>query len=217
MLEIQAGQTLLFTGDSITDCGRAYPLGEGSAIGDGYVCQVDALLRARYPQTHVRVLNTGINGHRVTDLRDRWQSDILDHAPDWLSVMIGINDVWRHFDTPDDPAPVSPELFETTYRALLKRIPEKTTTLLATPFFIQADPADPMRVMMDAYGAIVKNLAREFRTHCIDTQAAFDAYLNHQPAETLAEDRVHPNPTGHSILAKAFLDSMGFEWKHKCA
>lgn len=217
MLEIQAGQTLLFTGDSITDCGRARPLGEGSALGEGYVSQVDILLRAHYPQTPVRVLNTGISGHRVTDLSNRWQSDILDHAPDWLAVMIGINDVWRQFDTPDDPASVTPGKFESTYRSLLKRIPKQATTLLATPFFIEADPAYPMRVMMNAYGTIVKNLAHEFGTRCVDTQAAFDAYLKHQPAQTLAEDRVHPNPIGHSILAKAFLDTLGFEWEHKAA
>lgn len=217
MLEIQAGQTLLFTGDSITDCGRARPLGEGSTLGEGYVSQIDALLRAHYPQIPVRVLNTGIGGHRVTDLRDRWQSDILDHTPNWLAVMIGINDVWRQFDTPDDSTPVTPEKFVSTYRTLLERIPKQTTTLLATPFFIETDPADPMRAMMDTYGTIVKNLAREFGTRCVNTQAAFDAYLKHQPAQTLAEDRVHPNLIGHSILAKAFLDTLGFEWKHETA
>lgn len=213
MLKIQAGQVLLFTGDSITDCGRQFPLGEGDSLGDGYVSVVDALLRARYPQNPIRVLNTGINGHRVTDLRERWQKDIFDHKPDWLSIMIGINDVWRQFDTPDDPAPVSPKRFEKTYRELLQEtITQIPNLVLMTPFFIEDDPADPMREMMDSYGNIVKDLAHEFKTHFVDTQAAFNAYLKHHPADTLAEDRVHPNLTGHSILAKGFLDSIGFHW-----
>ena len=214
MLKIQAGQTLLFTGDSITDCGRTYPLGAGSGLGDGYVALVESLLAAQYPQTPVRILNTGISGNRVTDLQERWQCDILEHQPDWLAIMIGINDVWRQFDTPDDPAPVTPQIFEATYRALLQRIPPTTQTLLATPFLIEADPTDPMRQQMAHYGRIVKSLAGEFDLPCIDTQAAFNAYLQHRPAQSLAEDRVHPNQTGHTILAKAFLDSLGFEWNH---
>lgn len=214
MLKIQAGQTLLFTGDSITDCGRTYPLGAGSGLGDGYVALVQSLLAAQHPQTPVRILNTGISGNRVTDLQERWQNDILEHQPDWLAIMIGINDVWRQFDTPDDPAPVTPEIFEATYRALLQRIPPTTQTHLATPFLIEADPTDPMRQQMAHYGRIVKSLAGEFDLPCIDTQAAFNAYLQHRPAQSLAEDRVHPNQTGHTILAKAFLDSLGFEWNH---
>lgn len=215
MLEIQAGQTLLFTGDSITDCGRTYPLGAGAGLGGGYVALVESLLAAQHPQTPVRVLNTGISGNRVTDLQERWQSDVLEHQPDWLAIMIGINDVWRQFDTPDDPAPVTPEIFEATYRALLQSIPPTTQILLATPFLIEADPTDPMRQQMDYYGSIVKILAGEFDLPCIDTQAAFNAYLQHRPAQSLAEDRVHPNQTGHTILAKAFLDSLGFEWNHR--
>lgn len=205
---------LLFTGDSITDCGRARPLGDDSALGEGYVSQIDGLLRAHYPQTPIRILNTGINGNRVTDLQERWQSDILKHQPDWLAIMIGINDVWRQFDTPDDPAPVTSEIFKATYRALLQSIPPTTQTLLATPFLIEADPTDPMRQQMDHYGRIVKSLAGKFDLPFIDTQAAFNAYLQHRPARSLAEDRVHPNQTGHTILAKAFLDSLGFEWNH---
>jgi lysophospholipase L1-like esterase len=176
---------------------------------------VESLLAAQHPQTPVRILNTGISGNRVTDLQARWQSDVLEHQPDWLAIMIGINDVWRQFDTPDDPAPVTPEIFEATYRALLQSIPPTTQILLATPFLIEADPTDPMRQQMDYYGSIVKTLAGEFDLPCIDTQAAFNAYLQHRPAQSLAEDRVHPNQTGHTILAKAFLDSLGFEWNHR--
>ena len=212
MLKIEAGQTFLLTGDSITDCGRSYPVGEGAGLGDGYVSLIDSLLRARYPENPVRVLNTGISGNRVTDLHDRWQSDVLKYAPDWLCVMIGINDVWRQFDSPNDSAPVTPQIFENTYRALLQNMSHTTKILLATPFFIEPDPAEPMRARMDAYGAIVKKIAAEFDALLVDTQAAFNAYLNQQPPGTLAEDRVHPNQTGHFILAKAILDSIGFHW-----
>lgn len=206
-------QTLLFTGDSITDCGRARPIGSTheNGLGDGYVALIDATLAATRPQSFIRVLNSGISGNRVTDLEERWQTDVLNHTPDCLSIMIGINDVWRHFDTPNDPAPVTPEIFKSTYRELLKSIPENITTLLATPFLIEADSNDSMLKMMDHYGTIVKDLANEFETHFVDTQAAFNEYLRHRSAQTLAEDRVHPNLIGHQILANAFLSHLDSE------
>lgn len=213
MLKLSQGQTLLFTGDSITDCGRALPLGTRGELGDGYVSQVDALLAAFHPHTPLNVLNTGISGNRVTDLQARWKKDILEHQPDCLVIMIGINDVWRQFDTPDDPNPVTPERFESTYRELLEQSSAHIPRfILMTPFLIEANPADPMRRMMNQYGSIVKKLALECHTQSVDTQAAFDAYLRHQSAQSLSEDRVHPNPTGHLILAKAFLDSIDFNW-----
>ena len=62
--------------------------------------QAAALLAAHRPEITLRIINTGSSGNRVTDLADRWEEDVLNFQPDWVSVMIGINDVWRHFDRP---------------------------------------------------------------------------------------------------------------------
>ena len=53
---------LVMIGDSITDVGRARPVGEGradDALGRGYVMMVDALLGAVYPERLIRVINMG--------------------------------------------------------------------------------------------------------------------------------------------------------------
>lgn len=81
-----------------------------------------------------------------------------------------------------------------------------------TPFFIEPRKQDAMRATMDKYGAVVKKLARRHGTVCVDTQAAFDRVLKHLPSAALAWDRVHPNTTGHLVLARAFLDGVGFSW-----
>lgn len=47
----------------------------------------------------------------------------------------------------------------------------------------------------------------------VDTQAAFDRVLKQYYPGTLAWDRVHPSSIGHMVLAKAFLDVLGFQWK----
>jgi len=211
-IPFKPNQRLLFIGDSITDCERKRPIGERSwsGLGKGYVNYVDSILAASMPKTPVVVLNTGSSGNRVTDLASRWQTDVLDLKPNWLSVMIGINDVWRQFDSGMGRDQVDPEQFELVYRELLeKSLPQLDGLVLMTPYYLESNRQDPMRAKMDIYGTITKRLAAEFDAIFVDTQAAFDHYLEHHPTQCLCGDRVHPNEVGHMILARAFLGAVG--------
>ncbi|MCY3024519.1 MAG: SGNH/GDSL hydrolase family protein [Planctomycetota bacterium] len=203
-------------GDSITDCGRAQPVGEGlfDATGKGYVAFTDALLCARYPELGIRVINVGTSGNTVRDLKQRWDRDVTALHPDWLSVMIGINDVWRQFDLPrQNDIHVGLEEYESTLDELCAAArPQLQGLVLLTPYFIEPNRRDLMRARMDSYGAAVKRLAKKHRAVFVDTQAAFDRVLKHLHPMALAWDRVHPNQTGHMIVARAFLDALGFEW-----
>ncbi len=213
---ITAHSRLVIIGDSVTDCGRLRPVGEGpgEALGSGYVAQVDAQLRVFHPETPVRVVNQGIGGDTVRDLDRRWADDVLAQRPDWLAVMIGINDVWRHFDPERTHDAVPPEEFERTYDRLLARAaPGLRGLVLLAPFFVEPDRAEPMRVRMDAYGLIVRRLAASHRAIFVDSQAAFDRVLTRETPLALAPDRVHPSPIGHLVLAREFLCGVGFEWR----
>ena len=207
---------LVMIGDSITDAGRAQPAGEGlgGALGSGYVSLVDALLGTAYPDYGIRVVNMGTSGHTVRDLEKRWQTDVLDKNADWLSVMIGINDVWRQFDSPLRPEThVLPDEYEQTLDALLTQTrPIVQNIVLMTPFYIEPNHADAMRARMDEYGAIVRRLSEKHGTLFVDTQAAFDAVLTAVYPATLAWDRVHPSQTGHMVLARSFLKAVEFTW-----
>ncbi len=213
---LKPNSKLVMIGDSITDASRAQPVGEGlfDALGRGYVSLIDALLGTVYPDLGVRVINMGTSGHTVRDLERRWQTDVLDLKPDWLSVMIGTNDVWRQFDSPRQPeAHVLPDKYAQTLDALITRtLPTVPHIVLMTPFYLEPNRADPMRRRMDEYGAIVKQIAEKHHTHFVDTQAAFDQVLTTYYPATLAWDRVHPNQTGHMVLARAFLDVVEFQW-----
>lgn len=215
-LKIANGSKWVLIGDSITDCGRTQPVGEGlfGALGTGYVSMVDALIGATYPDAHLRLVNMGTSGNTVRDLKARWQKDVLDQNPDWLSIMIGINDVWRQFDSPRQQEwHVGLEEYEATYEELIDSVKGKVKGLiLATPFYIESRQEDAMRKRMDEYGAIVKRLAAKHNAILVDTQAAFDRVLAHTYAAHLAWDRVHPTQTGVAVIARAFLDSIGFEW-----
>ncbi|PZR90398.1 MAG: GDSL family lipase [Hyphomicrobiales bacterium] len=215
-MKIHSNSTLLMIGDSITDCGRARPIAEAVSwdLGNGYVALIHALLGATCPGQNIRIRNTGISGNTVRDLAARWQSDVLDLKPDWLSIMIGINDVWRQFDAPlqiewhvplDEYASILEHLVRTT-RPHLKGL------VLMTPYFIELNQADPMRAMMDRYSEVVRQLAGQYQAILVDTQAAFECILTAVHPMALASDRVHPNLAGHMVLARAFLQALEHAW-----
>ena len=133
-------QKLLFIGDSITDCGRrgnADGTGPHAPYGNGYVHLVRAFLLARYGELGLEIVNRGISGNTVRDLDRRWEQDVIAEQPDWLSVKIGINDVWRLIaNRMDDHVPL--EEYEATLRRLLDRTKAATKArlILMEPYVI---------------------------------------------------------------------------------
>ncbi|MGA2016038.1 MAG: SGNH/GDSL hydrolase family protein [Opitutaceae bacterium] len=211
-MKIAPGARLLFIGDSVTDCGRLRPVGAGSraALGDGYVAAVDASLAPLHPARPVRVANMGVSGDTVRDIASRWDGDVLALRPEWLAMMVGINDVWRQFDGADSAAAVMPGEFRRTYEGLILRAPPRLAGLvLMTPFYVQHLLSDPMRRRTDEYGAIVRELASRHGALLVDTQAAVDRALAREDFRSIAADRVHPTQAGHGIIARAFLRAIG--------
>jgi lysophospholipase L1-like esterase len=153
----------------------------------------------------------GNSGNTVRELKQRWDTDVLALQPNWVSIMIGINDVWRQFDLPLQPeCHVYPEEYAATLEELVVRTkPQVKGLVLMTPYYIECNTADAMRAQMDQYGAMVKKIAEKHSVLLVDTQAAFSAVLKEYHSAAFAWDRVHPNMAGHMILAKAFLQAVG--------
>jgi len=209
----EKNDTVVFIGDSISDYDRKRPVGEGlfNGWGTSYVANVGALLGCMYPEVGVRVKNVGISGNQVRDLDARWQTDVLDQNPDWVSVLIGINDVWRQFDSPlltEQHVPL--DEYEQTYEKLINEtLPHVKGMILMTPFFMEPNKADAMRARMDEYGAVVKKLAEKYNLVFVDLQAGWDRLFQHMHPCNIAWDRIHPNQTGHMYIAKQFLAAVG--------
>jgi len=216
-VKLEAKDKLVMIGDSITDCDRARPCGEGlfGAIGKGYAALVEAQLTAFRPDLGIRVVNMGTSGNTVRDLKERWETDVIGLKPDWLSIMIGINDVWRQFDLPlITEAHVYLDEYERTLEELVAATKPKLKGLvLMTPFYIEPNANDAMRAAMDRYGAAVRRIADKHGTLFVDTQAAFNRVMEHLYPAALAWDRVHPTLAGHAVLARAFLEAVGFTYE----
>lgn len=209
---------IVFAGDSVTDMERARPLGEGlfDNIGRSYVRVIDNMLGAWYPEILVRVTNAGVAGNTSRDLLARFQEEVVELNPDWVSIFIGINDVWRQFDTPAMPDyQVSPEEYRKNVEQMIQAIHGKVKGIFVmTPYYIENNKEDWMRKRMDEYGAICKELSEKYGCIFIDLQAAFDKYLNYRHSAFLAWDRVHPNLVGATVIAKEFLSKCQFDYGH---
>ncbi len=206
-IRMRDGQTIVFIGDSITDCGRR---DTQRPLGGGYVKLFADLVTVREPAKRVTIVNKGISGDRVTGLRNRWTDDVLRHRPDWLAIKIGINDLHSHWRNEKDTA-VTPARFAEAYRAILERTRRelpRCRVLLIDPFYISsARGVDTQRgqvlALLPAYLAVVHALAREFRTRHVATHVLFQRLLQYYPADTFCPEPVHPNPTGHLAIAEA--------------
>lgn len=128
---------ILFQGDSITDAGRDYS--DPLHLGDGYAFMAARMIRARFPEEDFTFYNRGVSGNRSRDLAARWQADCIDLKPDLVSILVGVNDVWRAFDEKD---PTSAEQYEETVRTMLEDVRTKTGAriLLMEPFVVIARP-----------------------------------------------------------------------------
>ena len=136
----QNGDKIVFIGDSVTDSNRGYPIGQGlgSGVGNGYVRKIDNILNVVYPDWKLWISNTGTSGNTSRDLKSRWKEDVMDLKPDWVSVMIGINDIWRQFDS---PGIISSHVYPDEYRANLSEMLERTCPLVKgvivmSPFYM---------------------------------------------------------------------------------
>jgi len=201
---------ILFIGDSVTDCNRARPVGERKNLGDGYVSLINSYFELEHYKRAYRVINMGISGNTIRDLHERWTDDVLSRKPDVLTIMIGINDVWRQYD----------ELFQTDehvfvdeYKKKLEKIIDLSTEqgtriILMSPFLIEQNKDDKMKKHLLEYIEIARSIAREKDVNFIELQRVFEEYLinNDAYSMTLSADRVHPKLTGHMIIAKAWMN-----------
>jgi lysophospholipase L1-like esterase len=203
----QQQQKIVFVGDSITDAGRR----EASPYGAGYVSQVRSLLLARYPELGLRIVNRGVSGDTTRHLAERWERDVIAEQPDWLVLLIGINDVWRSFGLyPHESVPL-PE-YEAILHHLLGRTLDQSPArlILMEPYMIEQDRAVPMRRQMDWYGEVVRRLAGQYDAVLVRTQAAFDRAMHSTTPKDWSDDQIHPNSAGHAIIALELLRAVGF-------
>lgn len=200
-------QRLVFAGDSITDAGR--DRADDTSLGDGYVSllagELGAVAAARAEPAQGAapvVVNRGIAGDRAVDLERRWERDVLAERPDVLTVYVGVNDMWRRYDSDD---PTSAADFEATYRRLLAPV-TAGRVLLVEPYFVPLRPEQEAWLTdLDEKRAVVARLADELGAQLVPLHETVTRAAAEHGAAAIVPDGVHPTPAGSRLIADAWL------------
>ena len=197
---VSMSNVTVFIGDSVTDCDRLIE----PPYGDGYVSNIVASGRLDGV-----IINVGISGHRLIDLENRWDADVLAHNPRLVSVAIGVNDMWRRYDSND---PTSVEDFEDRYRRVLKatKAHGDPALVLCEPFLLSVrEEMNSWREDLDPKIAVVHKMAAEYGAKLVRFDQRFQELSQEMSMLELAEDGVHPSQLGHTIMADLWLQTVG--------
>ena len=200
-------KTLVFQGDSITDCKRTV-IDDGNSLGLGYPNYIGAQLMGDQPEKGWNIINRGISGNRIVDLYARWKADCINLSPDILSILIGVNDTWHHFALNNG---VEVPRYARFYRELLAW----TREALPQVSFILMDPVvcpdvnDRNIFVPELIGRrkVIAELAKEFDAVHITLQDLFDQAFTRAPQAHWAAYGVHPTPAGHQMITDAWIQA----------
>ena len=205
-IEVKPNSSIVFIGDSITDADRYEPAYK--PYGYCYVHFVAYRLLAKYPEYNLSIINTGISGDTIRDLDYRWEKDCLNHKPDVLSILIGINDVFRQYSDRQYEAVLLDE-YQLTYKRLLSLVKEKYNCqlILMEPFIFCDDKANPAYKALLQYIDAVRALAEEFNAVLVPLQELIEDKIAKVSPEKFSDDMVHPYVWAHAWIAQQWFDA----------
>lgn len=195
-------KTILFQGDSITDCGRK------DDMGMGYPLLVSAELGLEKP-TEYAFINKGISGNRIVDVYARIKADIINLKPDVMSILIGVNDVCHEFALQNG---VEAEKFYKIYCMLIEEIKQalpEIKIMLLEPFVLPGKcnegEYNEWRAEVIKRAEKVRLVAEKYGLPFIPLQDKFDAACKNAPAVCWLRDGVHPTPIGHELIKREWI------------
>jgi len=191
-------KTLLFTGDSITDCDHLWDEGD-EKLGNGYV----RLVSQRFPEANI--INRGHNGYTAFQLCARWADDCIRHSPDIVTILVGINDICAHVC---GAGGYGAKEFSGYLQQMIRETYEHTAAqiILMEPFLFPK-PAEYQNWFpaLDSFRAQVRRLAEENHTGFVPLHSIFRQAMETTPIDALTIDGIHVTPLGHRLIADALI------------
>ena len=206
---------ILFQGDSITDCGRSREV--LTDVGNGY----PYLVRAHYgleKPGQFEIVNRGVSGNRSVDVYARIKADIINLKPDYMSILMGVNDVWHELAIGNG---VATPKFEKIYTMLIEEVLEALPDIklmILEPYALPGgategvledgrDKYTVFRKETEDKAAACRRVAEKFNIPFVPLQAKLDEMQKAYGTESVSGDGVHPNVTGHLLIARAWMEA----------
>lgn len=202
---------ILFQGDSVTDCGRGNSGGcgyEQGVMGPGYPGLIKSRLSCDRPLDGFEFVNLGISGNRVVDLYARWRADCINHAPDVVSILIGVNDSWHEQHKNGVEVPRYARIYNELLDWTVEKLPNVKLVLLEPFTGTGSDNGNLFGAEVRERGAVVKAAAERLgpaRAVFVPLQSILDAASAGPGWRHWTHDGVHLTPAGHQLVADAWL------------
>lgn len=197
---------ILFQGDSITDVGRSREY--ENDLGQGYPHLVGGSLGLERPN-EFEFIDKGISGNRVIDLLARVKCDFINLKPDYLSILIGINDVWHEINWNNG---VDTKRFEMYYNLLIEQIKEALPDIkimIIEPFVLKGSATEEnweaFRKGTEEKAQAAKRVAEKNNLLFVPLMDKIDNLTKMAPAEYWLFDGVHPTVKGHEFIKNEWL------------
>lgn len=197
---------ILFQGDSITDCGRDREFDR--SMGTGYATNVAQSLGYDYPGQY-EFINRGIGGNRIVDVYARIKRDIINIVPDYMSLLIGVNDTWHEFDFQNG---VETDKFEKIYDMLISEIKEALPNIkiiILEPYLMigraTENKFNEFKADVLEKASVAKKIAAKHNLKFVPLQEKFDAMEKIVSEPYWTTDGVHPANPGHELIAREWI------------
>jgi lysophospholipase L1-like esterase len=196
-------KTILFQGDSITDAGRDFQ--NDAQLGYGYANMTAGKIAVDYPGQY-KMINKGISGNRIVDVYARMKADIINLDPSYMSILIGVNDVWHELEWQNG---VAPEKFERVYDWLITELKEAKPDLqilILEPFVLKGPATEHAweefwsETLLRS--AACKRLAEKHGLVFIPLQEKLEQLADATSTTYVLGDGVHPTYAGHELISR---------------
>jgi acyl-CoA thioesterase I len=181
--------TVVALGDSLT---------QGWMVSKGYIDFLKEMLRAEFPQSRFKLVNSGIPGDTADSGLYRLSYDVLNHKPDCVFVQYALNDAFSGF---------TEQQFKKNIRGIIEKINENSNAeiILVTSGYI-GDNDENQHV--ERYYHQLKALGEEYSIPVVAVHEYWKKKVNDGvPFESLVQyDGVHPTEDGYRLMSEAVME-----------
>ena len=193
----------LFQGDSITDTNRVDDNEDNFGLGCGYPLLLSAELSKKM-KGEFKFINRGVSGDRITDIYVRIKEDIINLQPDYMSILVGVNDVSHELTM---QCGVDPEKYEKIYALLIEEIKSSLPDIkiiVMEPFVLKGSATqnlwEQFKTEVKKYGEASRRIAEKYGLEFVPLQNIFDEVSADGDIRYWSVDGVHPTAAGHQII-----------------
>ena len=208
------GDTICFVGNSITHAGQYHEF-------------IQLFYATRFPNTKLKIINTGISGDNANNILERLDTDVFVNHPDHVFLMTGMNDVIRtlYFDGLASENIIKKreralENYRVNISKLVRQFKDRNiNTILLTPSIydqfskIERENNLGCNEALEICSNHLHYLSKKYQLSIVDLNKKMKSIMykglkKDSLFTIVGKDRVHPGTQGHFIMASEILTAL---------